>query len=64
MTSNLIFSNTDIRSPLSSAQPRTLFSSRGKDTKETKRARQDSSEGEMSNYLCQRCGKKVEEGAN
>ena len=64
MASNLNVSNTDIRTPLNSAQPRTLFSSRGKDAKVTIRAKQNSSEGEMTYYLYQRCGKKVEEGIN
>ena len=50
MASNVNFSGVDEQTTESAAKVRYLFSSRGKQEKDAKRPRQDSSEGETTQF--------------
>ena len=64
MASNLNFSNTEGQMPKDLSRSKFFLASRGKQTKDAKRPRQDSSEREITNFLCQRCDTRVEDGIN
>ena len=64
MASSINFSDVDEQISESAEKVRYLFSSRGKQEKDAKCPRQDSIEGEITQFLSQCCDKKVEDGIN